>query len=68
MNIYDILHLIQKESNLDRIQKILDGWQFQTSVRTAQVLEEVKTSAIELANLGENKLYEFIKQAYGLKM
>lgn len=68
MTIYDVIDKIDNMDNMDKISDILDQWQFQTSVHTEEVIQAVKQSTIEIAQMGESRLYEWIKRAYQIKL
>lgn len=68
MDIYRVIDKVDNPENMDAIGEILDRWYFQTSIMSKEVKDGVKEAAIELANLGEKRIYKFIKDAYGLKI
>lgn len=68
MTVYDLIGKIQNTDNVDKLDEIISRWYFQTSVWTPQVKEEVKKAAVEILQMGEPKVYQFIVDMYGLKM
>jgi hypothetical protein len=64
MNIYNVIHLIQNMDNVDKLDKIFSRYCFNTSVITEEVKEDIKKSAIEIAKIGERKVYEYIMDGY----
>ncbi|UYL93910.1 hypothetical protein PK21_gp08 [Geobacillus phage vB_GthS_PK2.1] len=68
ITIYDLIGYIQNMDNMDKLDEIIRRWCFQTSVWTPQVKEEVKKAAIEILQIGEPKVCQFIVDMYDLKM
>jgi hypothetical protein len=68
MNVYDVLHLLQNQKNLDKVDKILGEWCFNTSFISPEVLAEVKKQLPKLHEIGEIRIYEYVKSTYNVKM
>lgn len=68
MNVYNVITLIQNMDNMDSLDTIFQERCFNTSVMTPEIYAEIKEQAINIFKLGEKKVYEFVKDAYGLKM
>jgi hypothetical protein len=67
MNIYEVMHLVKNQDNMDKIADILDQWFFQTSFHSPEVKKEIGNTLPTFFKMGETDLYAFIKNAYGIK-
>lgn len=67
MNIYEVMHLVKNQDNVDKIADILDQWFFQTSIHSPEVKKEVAGTLPILFKMGESNLYAHIKKAYKIK-
>lgn len=68
MNFYDVIHLIQNVDNMDKVDKVFQERCFNTSFITDEVKEEIKAQAVVIAQMGETKIYNHIKDSYKIKM
>jgi len=68
MSIYDVLHLLQDEKNMDKVDKILGNWAFNTSFISPEALAEIKSVLPKLYEIGEKRIYEYLKSTYNVKM
>jgi hypothetical protein len=68
MNIYDVIHLLQKPENMDKVDTVLNNWAFNTSFVSPEVLAEIKKQLPAFHKMGEIKIYEYLKTTYNIKM
>lgn len=65
-NYYDVLLSVQNPDNMEKLDELISGYEWETSVITPEIIAERKRRAIAILDMGETVAYKKIKEQYAL--